>query len=251
MLEVLVASRPRRQTGLLDLITSSAFHTGVISLCVIATRAVSPIVVERAADTTLLLLPRLGQVETAKPPPPPAAPDPAQVIISGNPPPRGFQVLDAGAEIPTSIPPVDLSQKAIDPRDFTGQGQEGGVGWGVVGGTGSVESDLDLSTRELLYRAENSDVRFTRAELLERPSFAFPVIMLDAGINGRVVMEFVIDTLGRVEARSIRILEQTNPAFGQAAREGVVQARFEPARFGDRPVRQLSRLPVAFSVGNN
>lgn len=250
MLDVLLASRPRSQAGLIEYLSSSVLHAGLITLSILGTRAVAPLAVDRAVDTTLLFLPRLAEVETEDPPPP-AGPDPAQIIISGNPPPRGFQVIGPVMEIPTGIPPVDLNQKTIDPRDFTGRGQEGGVGWGVVGGTGSVDSLLDYPTRELLYRAETSDVRFVRAELLVRPRFAFPVMMLDAGIGGRVVVEFVIDTLGLVEARSVRILEQTNPAFGAAAREGVLQARFEPARFGDRPVRQLSRLPVQFSVGTN
>lgn len=248
MLDVLVASRPQRQAGLVEYATSSVFHVGLIALCVVGTRAAARPVTERAADTTLLFLPRLTQVETERPAPPPPGRDPAQLIISGNPPPRGFQLIATVASIPTEVPPVDLGQKAIDPRDFTGRGVEGGVGWGVEGGTGPVDSVVDGSIRELLYRAETNDVRFVRAELLVQPAFRFPVVMRDAGISGRVVMEFVIDTLGRVEKQSVRVLEQTNQAFGQAAQEGLLLARFEPARFGDRPVRQLSRWPLQFRL---
>ena len=75
---------------------------------------------------------------------------------------RGFQVIDAIGAIPTDIPPVDPNMRAIDARDFTGRGVEGGVGWGVVGGKGPA----DQPPAEIAERIEQTESeRITRALL--------------------------------------------------------------------------------------
>lgn len=253
MMEVLVASNPRRQAGAAELLSSALFHVGLLALAVLTTHTAVQTVREIVADTTLVFLPRLASPEVDKPPPPAprdAGGDGSGLIITTNPPPRGFQVVDAISAVPTEIPPVDLNMKALDARDFTGRGVEGGVGWGVVGGTGPVEQP-PAEIVELLYSAETKDARFVPAELVGQPVFHYPPVLQEAGIPGRVVVQFVIDTLGRVEAGSIKILEQSHEAFGGAAREGVLTAQFHPARHGDRAVRQLSKWPVRFSLTPN
>ncbi len=249
MLEILVASKPRRTTGPTEFLTSALCHAGVLGLAILATRttvanSTGPV----AVDTTLLFLPRLEAPKVDHPPPPPRRPTPDQVVISANPPPRGFQTIGAVLEVPDAVPPPDLSARALDPRDFTGRGVEGGVGWGVVGGTGSVEDAGEPELKEMLYNANTRDQRFIPAELLTAPHFVYPAVLEEAGVTGRVVVEFVIDTLGRVEPGSIRVLEDSHAAFGRAARAGVLEARFRPAQFGDHQVRQLSRWPVRFSL---
>ena len=252
MMEVLVASNPRRQAGLAELLTSTFLHVGLLALAVLTTHTAVQTVREIVSDTTLIFLPRLAPPEVEKAPPKPAGgPEGGSaMIISINPPPRGFQVIDALSEVPTEIPPVDLSMKTLDARDFTGRGVEGGVGWGVVGGTGPADQP-PAEIAELLYNADSKDARFVPAELVEQPVFRYPPVLEEAGIPGRVVLQFVIDTLGKVEAGSIKILEQTHEAFAGAAREGVLAAHFSPARHGDRAVRQLSKWPVKFTLTPN
>jgi TonB family protein len=69
--------------------------------------------------------------------------------------------------------------------------------------------------------------------------------MLAVGVSGRVVLEFIVDTLGTVEP-SIVVVESSHRAFEQPARESVSLAVFRPARLGSQPVRQLSRQPISF-----
>ncbi len=76
-------------------------------------------------------------LEPPKAPEPPPEQPPPEAVVAANPPPQGFQVVTPPADIPTEIPPVNLNEK-FDPRDFTGKGVEGGIGTGVVGGTGPV-----------------------------------------------------------------------------------------------------------------
>lgn len=258
MLEILVASRPRRQASPATSLISLTLHIGFLFLCIAATRTTVQTVKKIVADTTLFYLPRLAPAATER------LPVQARerggggggggggvggLVLSANPPPRGFQVVDAVGQIPTSIPPIDPSARVLDPRDFTGRGAEGGVGWGVAGGTGPVDQ-VPGEYREGLYSAEVADVRFTPAELVVKPTFQYPVILRDAGVPGRVVVQFVIDTIGAVEPGSVKILERTAEAFGEAARAGVLEARFTPARYGTRPVRQLSKWPVRFELAS-
>ncbi|MBK7784486.1 MAG: energy transducer TonB [Gemmatimonadetes bacterium] len=255
MLDVLVASNPRRQAGFAELATSTTLHTGLLFLVILTTHTAVQTVREIVADTTLVFLPRLAAPQVDRSPHPGGGGrggggSEGALIITTNPPARGFQVIDAIGAIPTDIPPVDPNMRAIDARDFTGRGVEGGVGWGVVGGKGPADQP-PAEIAELLYSAETRDVRFVPAELVERPEFRFPPILLDAGVPGRAVIQFVIDTLSRVEPASLEVLEKTHEAFGTAAKEGVLQARFEPARYGGHPVRQLSKWPVRFALTSN
>jgi TonB family protein len=227
----------------------------MLGLCIAGTRVAVHTVKKIVADTTLFYLPRLTAPAVDKP----------QVagrlggggghgtgeglIISANPPPRGFQVVAAVGAIPTEIPPIEPGAKALDPRDFTGRGEEGGVGWGVVGGTGPADQ-VPVEFKNALYSAETVDVRFIPAELVVKPTFHYPQVLVEAGIPGRAVVQFVIDTIGDVEPGSVRILEQTHQAFADAARAGVLEARFTPARYGTRLVRQLSKWPVKFTLAS-
>lgn len=257
MMEGLVASFPRRQARYETLLTSLVLHAGFLVLCVLATRTVVKTVERAVADTTLFFLPRLDAPQVDRAPARASRPgggggggDGLGIVLSANPPPRGFQVIEAVGEIPTGIPSIDPNARAIDPRDFTGRGAEGGVGWGVVGGIGPVDQD-PVEFAEALYTVETADVRFTPAELLVQPIFLYPRVLQEAGIPGRAVVQFVIDTLGTVEPNSVKVLEESHAAFAEAARTGVLDARFNPARLGLHAVRQLSKMPVKFTLTSN
>ncbi|MDH4352332.1 MAG: energy transducer TonB, partial [Gemmatimonadota bacterium] len=251
------ASRPSHLLRPQEVAGSTFLHLIMFGVCVAATRVAVPVVTRPVEDTTMVFVPRLT---------PPAVDrlvarpglggggggsgSGGHVIISANPPPRGFQVIQAVSAVPTEIPPIALGDRALDPRDFTGRGVEGGTGWGVVGGTGPTDqTEIDPALRDMLYEAGMTDQRFTPAELVVQPMFEHPRLLVEAGIGGRVVLRFIIDTTGQIEPASIEVLEKTHEAYADAARSGVIGARFRPALFGVRPVRQLTRWPVNFQVG--
>lgn len=257
MLEVLVASRPGAQAKPASFVGASLLHIAALTICVIGTR--TPVKIEQRVvdDTTLIFLPRLGPPAVAQSAPRQAGRpggaggggEGSGMVLSANPPPRGFQVIDAVSTVPTGIPSVDPNQRFLDPRDFTGHGVEGGVGWGVVGGTGPADQPIpDGSLGNALYAMELQDARFVPAALVVEPRFARPRALLAAGIGGRVTIQFIVDTLGLVEEPSIEVLSTTHEAFATAVKEGIVEARFSPARYGEHAVRQLTRLPVSFVV---
>jgi TonB family protein len=228
----------------------------MLGICVLAGRSSVVAVSRPVADTTLVFLPRLAPALVDKPV---ASTGRAggggeeggrDLVISANPPPLGFQGIDAVLAVPTFIPPVTPGERILDPRDFTGRGVEGGTGWGVVGGTGPADqTPIEGDGREFLYGAASKDLRFVPAVLTVQPVFDYPRVLRDAGIGGRVLLQFVIDTLGRVEPASIEVLETADQAFTESARSGMLEAQFRPAHYGDRPVRQLTKMPVSFRIG--
>jgi protein TonB len=69
-----------------------------------------------------------------------------------------------------------------------------------------------------------------------------------AGIQGRVVLRAIVDTTGRVEPTSVRIVKSPSSAFEQPTRDWVLKALFRPARVHGRAVRVFINLPVDYSL---
>ena len=67
-------------------------------------------------------------------------------------------------------------------------------------------------------------------------------------VDGQVLASFVVDTLGRAELNSLRILKSTSPVFSAAVRARIPQMRFTPAEKGGVKVRQLVQQPFVFTV---
>jgi TonB family protein len=254
MLDILVASRPPRTLRPRWLSGSLVTHLLLAAAAVEGSRVTVRSTDVVVADTTLLFLPRLAPPQVATPRPPAiagwvGAGGGGSIVVSATPPPRGFQTVVAPSDIPSSIPPVDLSQPALDPRNFAGRGEEGGVAWGVTGGTGPVDAltiPPGVAAGDVVYTATLEDARFEPAQLLSQPRPQYPRAMEVIAMSGRVVIQFIVDTAGTVEVRSIEVLESTHLAFEEPAREAVAGALFRPARLGAIPVRQLTRQPISF-----
>ena len=77
---------------------------------------------------------------------------------------------------------------------------------------------------------------------------AYPMQMRVARIEGRVLLQFVVDTLGRVEPASIQAIQSTHSLFETAARRVVTTCRYRPARTGNHPVRVRVQVPYDFRM---
>src|SRR5205814_7944324 len=89
-------------------------------------------------------------------------------------------------------------------------------------------SDLDVYSE--------ADVE-ERPHLMSGPPLAYPAPMLLSRISGRVVIEAVIDTTGRVEDGTVRVLVSSDARFNEAAKDYVRAARFTPGRLAGSAVR--------------
>jgi periplasmic protein TonB len=80
------------------------------------------------------------------------------------------------------------------------------------------------------------------------PTPSYPEALRAAGVQGTVVAAFVVDTLGRVESGSFRLLEPADDRFVAAVRNSLAHARFIPAESRGAKVRQLVEQPFSFVI---
>jgi protein TonB len=76
----------------------------------------------------------------------------------------------------------------------------------------------------------------------------YPTLLRQAGIEGRVIIEAIIDTAGRAEPISIKVMSTANPGFNQSAMNYVLHAVFRPARIYGRAVRVRVQIPIDFNI---
>lgn len=222
MFDVLIESKKASQKGRWagTSLVSIVFHTVVIGGAVYATLTAGETEEAPTLVTTMVYVPE-QQKQPDQPPPP-------QLEVQF----KGFQTVVAPTDIPTNIPPVNLQEK-FDPRDFTGIGVEGGVATGIV-----PSADAVLSV----------DVVQEKPERLAGPQPVYPPLLQQAGIEGTVMVQAIIDTMGRVEPNSIRIAQTANPGFNESAKQTVLKSLFRPARVYGKAVRVLIQIPITYTI---
>jgi TonB family protein len=83
--------------------------------------------------------------------------------------------------------------------------------------------------------------------LLSCPRAQYPDSLKRRSIGGRVVLEVVVDTRGRVMPDRIVVRENSDNGLNRAAIVAL-GCRFEPARLGRTTVAKMATIPVAFVV---
>ncbi len=74
----------------------------------------------------------------------------------------------------------------------------------------------------------------------------YPETLRHQRLEGRVEVEFVVDERGRVDMRTVKVIESTHDLFTAAVQRALGGMRFSPAKMNGTPVRQYVRLPVVF-----
>jgi periplasmic protein TonB len=229
----LIESRPQKTRSLGSTIFSLVAHTVVIGLSVVATKQV----VEAAEEEEIQ---KVEFVEIKKDePPPPDAPPPPDVVA---PPPiaKGFQVLTAPVNIPDVIPEIDLSKKLTNEADFSGKGVAGGIASGVVGGTPQV---IDNNQTFFDFQVEKPV-----APVPGTGNPRYPDILRSSSIEGEVLAQFVVDTTGRVEVSTFKVIRTSHELFSASVRQALPNMRFLAAEVGGRKVKQLVQQPFVFAL---
>ncbi len=82
----------------------------------------------------------------------------------------------------------------------------------------------------------------------DNPRPRYPFSLLSMGMEGNVVVQFVVDSTGSADMRSLRILRSTHELFTRAVRAVLPKLRFLPAEVGGNKVDVLVEQPFQFSV---
>jgi periplasmic protein TonB len=221
--DTLIESKRKRDgkrlfgVGLVSLLV----HAVVITGAVVATWNIGQSNTTVKVDTAMVYLNQPQQQQ--KPP----EQHPVQLDV----PLKGFQTVVAPSEIPTTIPPINLEEH-FNPKDYSGTGVEGGVADGIVP-TGDVYAESVVEEKP---------------DRLAGPQPTYPEMLRQAGIQGRVVVQVVIDTTGKAEPSTLRIIQSPNPGFNEVVKNSVLHTLFRPGRVHGRAVKVLVELPFDFKI---
>lgn len=231
MFENLIETKPKKAKTGKQLLLSVVVHVAVIGAAVYGTLEAKEAIEKPKAEKVEFV-----EMKKEEPPPPETKPEPPPDVVAAPPPPKGFQVLTAPIKIPEVLPEIDLTKKVTDEADFSGKGVAGGIAKGVVGGTAPV---ADQTYFEFQVEKQVAQLNVT---------LRYPDMLRSANVEGEVLAQFVVDTTGRVEANSIKILKSSHDLFTNAVQQALRTAKYYPAEIGGRKVKQLVQQPFNFTL---
>ncbi|HJQ11556.1 MAG TPA: energy transducer TonB [Gemmatimonadaceae bacterium] len=272
----LLESKKTEQTGRRSpsgTIFSVILHVAVIFLAVFATANAGVRKSEKTKAENL----RFMEVKKPEPPPPPKKepppppkvkketpkpktpepPKPKLVVqqpkVEAPAPPKGFQVVPPPVAVPTKIPSIDLSKAITNEADFSGKGVAGGTANGVKGGTGDADSKGkeagEVKKPEEEHHGPYMEFQVEKAvERIGGASPEYPASLRDRGVQGTVVIQFVVNENGRADPGSVKVLDSTDPAFTAAVKEALPRMKFSAAQIGGKKVSQLVQMPFQFHL---
>lgn len=76
----------------------------------------------------------------------------------------------------------------------------------------------------------------------------YPEALRAAGIQGEVLARFIVDTTGKADMQTFKVIRSTHPDFTFEVRSAVANMDFYPAILSGRKVRQLVQMPFDFCL---
>ncbi len=231
MFNNLLESKAKKQRRVGGTVFSFVAHYGLVILAIYATAQAAQ-EDEKPKDEKVEFV-QVKKEEAPKPkePPPPE-------LTAAPPPPKGFQVLTAPVDIPDVLPDIDLTRRVTNEADFTGKGIEGGIAKGV-------EKKVEVNEDNTYYEFQ------VEKPVMQAPGSAqpqYPDILRQAGVEGDVLATFIVDTTGRAETGSFKVLRTTHELFAKAVQSALPRMRFIPAEVGGKKVKQLVQQPFTFTI---
>ncbi len=141
------------------------------------------------------------------------------------------------AKVPDVDTDIDLNSRITDARDF---------------------GDADpaaLVSRSSMYAlahpgpngAYTEDVvEKTVWPMSDNPHPRYPSDLQRAGVEGSFMVQFVVDSTGRVDAKTLAFPQNTQPGFLRAIKDALLRSRFLPAELAGIRVRQLVQQQFSF-----
>jgi protein TonB len=222
-------AKPQRHRG--GIVVSIVGHALFIALAVTATRT---------------QLTATGPGERLDPPlvlNPPASPQPARTaqLISPS------TSTSSRTVVAPLIPPVDIPLPDIPTFDAPGQPLPG-IEWtsdgagtrsgNATSGAGGTEEGIPFAPgvdKPAIAHAGN-------------PSPRYPEVLRRANVTGEVVVQVVIDTSGRADMGTLKVLSSAHPLLTESVLATIPRARFIPAETGGRKVRMWVLQSFVFTL---
>lgn len=168
--------------------------------------------------------------------PPPTSPAPAQANLG-----YATRVGDGGTSVATKT--SDFGQLRAGQRSAATQ-------VGGAGAVASMDAAAELAMMNALLANAYQVVEVDSAATHDPTSAApvYPPALETRGIEGHVIVRFVVDSTGVVDMSTVMTIEATAAEFDRAVRDALPRMKFRPAKVGERRVRQLAEQLFKFEV---
>lgn len=230
MFDNLIETKPKKPKTFKGMMISLAVHTVLIGGAVYGTLQAKEILEKPKQEKVDFI-----DMKKDEPPPPEKVEQPPPEVIAAPPPPKGFQVLTAPIKIPDVLPEIDLSKKVTDEADFSGKGVVGGIAKGVGNGPAD-QTYFEFQVEKQVSMVPNTG------------TLRYPDMLRSANVEGEVLVQFVVDTTGRADLSSFKVLKSSHDLFTNSVKNALSQMRFYPAEIGGRKVKQLVQQPFNFTL---
>jgi periplasmic protein TonB len=170
--------------------------------------------------------------------PPPESPQSRPVVEVANPAVPSLPALQVPTIIPSTIPSIDFAAPATPPVFSDRRSHETGDGCSGICGVHGTTSETPTWV--------GNDAMMQLRERVVPPRY--PERLRQAGVEGRVVVRFVVDTFGRVDPATVEVVESTHELFTAEVREALTRLRFSPAMSGLRKLRVTAVMPFEFRI---
>jgi TonB family protein len=152
-------------------------------------------------------------------------------------------VTDASLAVLPKIPDVstelDFSSRISDARDF-----------------GAVDTQELVSASPIWALTHPGQNGAYTQDVVERvawphrdnPRPRYPSDLQRAGIEGTFVVQFVVDSTGRVDEKTVAFPNDAQPGFLRAVKDALLHSRFFPAELAGARVRQLVQQQFTFVI---
>ena len=230
MLGRLLESKKEGERSIWGAIASTIAHTVAIGVAVFATAQA------RIDERPPAQVVRWVTPPVARPVAPPAAIAPRR--RSEQPAPAATRQALAIDRIDLVIPPIDLASSPQSPGPeplADGPVAPGPPADATMGVASAGPFSADQVERQVYLRRGS-------------PAPRYPDALRAAGIEGQVIVLFVVNEGGRVELSSVRFTRSDSPLFEAAVRDALGNMRFGAAEVGGKKVRQLVQMPFVFSL---
>jgi protein TonB len=234
MLGTLLESRARRQRRKGGMALSVVVHLAIISAAVAGTA------VGKTAPTR--------EPVVFVPLPTPKTPEPKTVKVVRD---RPRQTVDHPVPdiVIKHIDPPVVTPVGVQPITMTGAIAADSI---VIGGGSTKNNGLRGSLIGEEGPSTNSEWRGNDAymNLIKSVTPRYPESLRQAGVDGRVLIRFTVDTLGRIDPSTVQVVSETHALFSRAVRDVISQFRFRAAESNGKKVPALAEMPFEFSITN-
>jgi TonB family protein len=76
----------------------------------------------------------------------------------------------------------------------------------------------------------------------------YPDILHSASVEGQVIAQFVVDTTGRIDGTTFKVISSSHDLFTASVRNAIPAMRFTPAEIGGVKVKQLVQQPFVYNL---